>query len=187
MPELVTVACNAELDDCNLLQLLRHLQRARALRLLFACFYPVISAIESQYLRTIEVSPQRSNLDDVLSFASTTSDSRSSRRTEHAQYVYSGPLLRNSAVSALDDVVVKCSLEQLVRSNINFSMDLVRELCRAHHVEGYSRRNPLVKDTSSNACLNGYVFRRQVLVRTLCGWGSNDDVAESRDSRLVAV
>ncbi|SGY23386.1 BQ5605_C019g08932 [Microbotryum silenes-dioicae] len=152
MPELVTVACNAELDDCNLLQLTRHLQRARAIRLLFACFYPfVISAIESRYLRTIEVSPQRSNLDDVLSFASTTSDSRSSRsrRTDQAQYVYSGPLLRNSPVSALDDVVVKCSLGQLMRSNINFSMDLLKELCRAHHVEGYSRRKPLVKDMST--------------------------------------
>ncbi|SGY19017.1 BQ5605_C014g07537 [Microbotryum silenes-dioicae] len=28
-------------------------------------------------------------------------------------YVYSGPLLRNSSVSALDDVVDKCSLGQL--------------------------------------------------------------------------
>ncbi|SGY12393.1 BQ5605_C011g06491 [Microbotryum silenes-dioicae] len=52
-------------------------------------------------------------------------------------YVYSGPLLRNSPVSALDDVVDKCSLGQLVRSSINFSMDLLKELFRrAHHGSG---------------------------------------------------
>ncbi|SCZ90189.1 BZ3500_MvSof-1268-A1-R1_Chr9g10745 [Microbotryum saponariae] len=96
---------------------------------------------------------ERSNLDDVLSLASTASDSRSSRRTGHAQYMYSGPLLRNSPVLAL-------------RIPYKFSMNLLKELCRAHHVEGYSRKNPLAKelflqallwscDPNCNACSNG--------------------------------
>ncbi|SGY29091.1 BQ5605_C002g01013 [Microbotryum silenes-dioicae] len=122
------------------------------------------------HLRTIEVTPEHLNLHNVLSLASTTSDSRrSSRRTNQAQYVYSGPRLRNSPVSALDDVVVKYSLGQLVRSNLNFSMDLLKELCRVRHVEGYSRRNPLAKelflqallwqcDPHCNACSNGPRF-----------------------------
>ncbi|SCZ87324.1 BZ3500_MvSof-1268-A1-R1_Chr2-2g04790 [Microbotryum saponariae] len=133
------------------------------------------------HLRTIEVTPQSSNLDNVLSLAWTTSDSRrSSRRTDQAQYIYSGPLLRNSPVSVLDDVVIKCSLGQLVRSNINFSIDLLKELCRAHHVEGYSRRNPLAKelflqallwqcDPHCNACSNG-VFGHNVR------WVPEDDM-----------
>ncbi|SGY20122.1 BQ5605_C017g08478 [Microbotryum silenes-dioicae] len=70
----------------------------------------------------------------------TTAVIRSSRCTDQAQYVYSGPLLRNSPVSVLDDVVAKCSLGQLVRSSINFSMDLLKELFWAHYVEEYPRR-----------------------------------------------
>ncbi|SCZ99754.1 BZ3501_MvSof-1269-A2-R1_Chr12-2g03456 [Microbotryum saponariae] len=45
-------------------------------------------------------------------------------------------------------------------------MNLLKELCRAHHVEGYSRKNPLAKelflqallwscDPNCNACSNG--------------------------------
>ncbi|SCZ97853.1 BZ3500_MvSof-1268-A1-R1_Chr3-3g06413 [Microbotryum saponariae] len=88
------------------------------------------------------------------------------------EYIYSGPLLRNRPVSVIDDVVVKCSLGQLVRGNTNFRLDLLKELCRARHVEGYSRRNPLAKELSlqallwscnpnCNACSNG-VFGHQV-------------------------
>ncbi|SCZ88537.1 BZ3500_MvSof-1268-A1-R1_Chr2-1g04475 [Microbotryum saponariae] len=51
-------------------------------------------------------------------------------------------------------------------------MNLLKELCRAHHVEGYSRSNPFAKelflqallwscDPNCNACSNGYVLRRQ--------------------------
>ncbi|SCZ96825.1 BZ3500_MvSof-1268-A1-R1_Chr4-1g06773 [Microbotryum saponariae] len=47
-------------------------------------------------------------------------------------------------MSLLSDLVHLRTIE-LVRSSINFSMDLLKELCRAHHVEGYSRRNPLAK------------------------------------------
>ncbi|SGY55522.1 BQ5605_C006g04040 [Microbotryum silenes-dioicae] len=100
------------------------------------------------HLRTIEVSPLQCTAPEF-----------------RQRYVYSGPLLRNSPVSALDDVVDKCSLGQLVRSSINFSMDLL-ELFGAHHVEGYSRRNPLAEELSlqallwscdphCNACSNG--------------------------------
>ncbi|SCZ94964.1 BZ3500_MvSof-1268-A1-R1_Chr11-3g03509 [Microbotryum saponariae] len=60
------------------------------------------------------------------------------------------------------------SLGRLVLSSIKFSMNLLKELCRAHHVEGYSRRNPLAKelflqallwscDPNCNACSNGAV------------------------------
>ncbi|SCV73579.1 BQ2448_7505 [Microbotryum intermedium] len=110
---------------------------------------------------TIEVAPRLTNLDDVMHLSTiTTWGSRSSRLKEHAQYVYSGPLQPNS------------SLGQLVRSNVNFSIDLLNSLCRAHNVQGYSKPKPLLNSlflnpllwsckSNCNACSNGYVFKRR--------------------------
>ncbi|SCV67619.1 BQ2448_5230 [Microbotryum intermedium] len=68
--------------------------------------------------------------------------------------VYSGRLQRNSSLSVLDEVFVRCSLGQLVvRSSINPSIDFLKALCRAHNVRGYSKTNPLAKELFLHALL----------------------------------
>ncbi|SCV69283.1 BQ2448_2303 [Microbotryum intermedium] len=105
------------------------------------------------HLPAIEVAPRLTDVDDVIHLATTTtSDSHQRTGTMFLSYA--------------------CSPGQLLRSSTNFSIDLLKALCRAHNVQGNSKTQLLAKEwflhallwscePNCKACSNEYVFKRR--------------------------
>ncbi|SGY77087.1 BQ5605_C005g03554 [Microbotryum silenes-dioicae] len=97
--------------------------------------------------------------------------SRSYQHGEQVQYTYHGPNRFVASHSLDDDLVIKCSLRQLVLSNVKLRLERLQIICQTHNLQGYSFRQSRARELflrillsscteSCPACESGYIFKR---------------------------
>ncbi|SGZ26291.1 BQ5605_C024g09878 [Microbotryum silenes-dioicae] len=85
--------------------------------------------------RVIGVPPDAESLDSISELG-LTRGSRSCQHGEQVQYTYHGPNRFVASHSLDDNLVIRCSLRQLVLSNVKLRLEQLQILCQTHNLQG---------------------------------------------------
>ncbi|SDA02817.1 BZ3500_MvSof-1268-A1-R1_Chr11-1g03171 [Microbotryum saponariae] len=119
--------------------------------------------------RVLVVPPDAESLDSISELGLTTG-SCSCQHGERVQYAYYGPNRFGASQSLDDDLVIRCSLRQLVLSNVKLRLEQLQILCQTHNLQSYSLRRSRARELflriilsscteSCPACESGYIFK----------------------------